>query len=563
MSWEITPSGTMTLATKDDPVFKKPKPPKRKVLDEDTYLAEVEKIIVRDFFPDLKKLRAQREYLEAVERKDIDKLRELAAKYTPKTRSRTNTPIFGNEAGASGVTPNSFETPSPSGAGTRRPSTGPAVRAGNEDLLQQMSKEDNSKKVNDAKEGKEDAAAAAAAAAEVKGLDAYMLRHTSEDNASFEEIVEEGEKKRRIKWWWLHEAEAKAKEGAKDLALEWHKALEGGCSNLVNSDNRPNQIELWSGYEARNKLMYIPEGEGSFPEDKPSKPREIIYTNTRLEVNPFDEGKQAVVMANKAAANAQTKTGKIDVEGREVAAEETPQVNGYSFVATPSPMPGAEESPFMTWGEIEGTPFRLDASDTPIPKTPGPAFVIPNVPSRDKLAFDLAERHSKSHRARKEKAINQIKSHPSQQSPFAGRLSTLSPAAQRLVDKQPGLGIRKSSDRALHASYTPSPSRLSGDRTPVHLGSARSKGSSTPRTPSSAPRTPSASSTSSTPSSSKGLSTPSKKKTIIAASGSLTRNSGVGGIVNRAPTPNQTQTKSLTDGLDLKIPSRKKASDYF
>ena len=33
-----------------------------------------------------------------------------------------------------------------------------------------------------------------------------------------------------------------------------------------------------------------------------------------------------------------------------------------------------------------------------------------------------------------------------------GRLSTLSPAAQRLVDKQPGLGIRKTSDRALHVS---------------------------------------------------------------------------------------------------------------
>ena len=65
---------------------------------------------------------------------------------------------------------------------------------------------------------------------------------------------------------------------------------------------------------------------------------------------PFDEGKQAVAIANKAAANAQAKSGKIDVEGREVAGEETPQVNGYSFVATPSPMPGAEESPFMTWG---------------------------------------------------------------------------------------------------------------------------------------------------------------------------------------------------------------------
>lgn len=541
----------MTLVKADDAVFKKPKPPKRKVLDEDAYLAEVEKIIVRDFYPDLKKLRAQKEYLEAVERKDIDKLRELAAKYTPKTKSRTQTPVFGEAEGGSGVTPNSFDTPSPSGQGTRRPSTGPSRRVGTEELIQQLDKEDGGKgeggakgKVKEgAKEEKE----------VITGLDAYMLKHTSEDNASFEELVEEGEKKRRIKWWWLHEAEEKAKDGSKDLELEWRKALEGGCSNLVNSDNRPNQIELWSGYQARNAVMYIPEGEGSVAEDKPSKPREIVYANTRVEVSAFDKGKQAVAIANKAAANAQAKSGKIDVEGREVLTEETPQVNGYSFVATPSPMPGAEESPFMTWGEIEGTPFRLDASDTPIPKTPGPAFVIPSVPTRDKLAFDLAERHSKSHRARKEKAIQQIKSHPSQQSPFAGRLATLSPAAQRLVDKQPGLGIRKSSDRALHASYTPSPSRLSGDRTPVHLGSARSKGGLTPRTPT-ASHTPSSSST---PSSSGASSTPSKKKTIIAASGNLTRQKAP------TPTPSQTQSKSLTDGLDLKIPSRKKASDFF
>jgi len=553
MSWEMNPSGTMTVVKADDAVFKKPRPPKRKVLDEDSYLAEVEKIIVRDFYPDLEKLRAQKEYLEAVERKDIDKLRELAAKYTPKTNSRSQTPAFGGAAASgSGVTPNSFDTPTPSGQGSRRPSTGPTRRVGTEELIQEMDKEKESSSTKEEKK-KESKGGGEEKGEVITGLDAYMLKHTSEDNASFEEIVEEGEKKRRIKWWWLHEAEEKAKESSKDLALEWRKALEGGCSNLVNSDNRPNQIELWSGYQARNAVMYIPEGEGSVAEDKPSKPREIVHSNTRLEISPFDEGKQAVAIANKAAANMQAKTGKIDVEGREVAAEETPQVNGYSFVATPSPMPGVEESPFMTWGEIEGTPFRLDASDTPIPKTPGPAFVIPSVPTRDKLAFDLAERHSKSHRARKEKAINQIKSHPSQQSPFAGRLATLSPAAQRLVDKQPGLGIRKSSDRALHASYTPSPSRISGDRTPVHLGSARSKGSLTPRTPTSL-RTPSSSS--STPSSSSAT-TPSKKKTIIASFGSLTRNKAP------TPTPAQTQTKSLTDGLDLKIPSRKKASDFF
>ena len=69
-----------------------------------------------------------------------------------------------------------------------------------------------------------------------------------------------------------------------------------------------------------------------------------------MEISPFDEGKQAIAIANAAAANAQAKTGKIDVDGREVAVEESPQVNGYSFVATPSPMPGVEDSPFMTWG---------------------------------------------------------------------------------------------------------------------------------------------------------------------------------------------------------------------
>ena len=33
----------------------------------------------------------------------------------------------------------------------------------------------------------------------------------------------------------------------------------------------------------------------------------------------------------------------------------------------------------MTWGEIEGTPFLLDASDKPVkPVTPGPVFKVPS-----------------------------------------------------------------------------------------------------------------------------------------------------------------------------------------
>lgn len=40
------------------------------------------RIIQRDFFPDLEKLKAQNEYLDAIERNDRMKMRELYMKYS-------------------------------------------------------------------------------------------------------------------------------------------------------------------------------------------------------------------------------------------------------------------------------------------------------------------------------------------------------------------------------------------------------------------------------------------------------------------------------------------------
>jgi len=67
-----------------------------------------------------------------------------------------------------------------------------------------------------------------------------------------------------------------------------------------------------------------------------------------------------------------------------------------------------DASPLMTWGEIDGTPFRLDGSDTPVvPSGRGPVFKIPDVPRRDRLLHELAEKASKAHRDKKEVAIKQ------------------------------------------------------------------------------------------------------------------------------------------------------------
>lgn len=71
---------------------------------------------------------------------------------------------------------------------------------------------------------------------------------------------------------------------------------------------------------------------------------------------------------------------------------------------------GVNESPIITWGEIEGTPFRLDGSDTPYSSSSGPTFRIPEIPKREKLAMALADKASESYRDKKRKAIEAARS---------------------------------------------------------------------------------------------------------------------------------------------------------
>ena len=55
------------------------------------YAQNLEKIITKDFYPDLPKLEAQAEYLDAVERKDTQKMWELQQKFSRK-RTAFRTP---------------------------------------------------------------------------------------------------------------------------------------------------------------------------------------------------------------------------------------------------------------------------------------------------------------------------------------------------------------------------------------------------------------------------------------------------------------------------------------
>lgn len=428
----------------------------------------MEKIIVRDFFPDLPKLQAQTEYLDAVQRKDTQKIWQLHKQYSMK-RTATATPSV------CAATPSTFETPESRIAVTPggRPDTQRASEVAEEEAPTHNPEPPESTKK---------------AATDVS-LDKYLSQNVSEDSMSFVEIMEESNKRHRVKHAWLFEKEEEQeKEAEENLALP---SPEDQCNAP-----RTNKVQTWK-YVAKNALMYVPEGMELSPAEKIANvgaEREIVHTNTRFTANPFNLEKHKDTISEAASVKARRLHGKIGPDGKEILPAEAPKIGGYGFVATPSINPGVDASPLMTWGEIDGTPFRLDGSDTPIiNRTPGPSFKIPDVPLRDRCLHELTEKVSRAHRAKKEEALKRVRSTFASPSPKfsqsrTDRLLSLSPAAQRLVNKK--LMINARSDKALRSSYTPSPGHQStGDGTPIITSSPATesgtpKAQRTPKTPS-------------------------------------------------------------------------------
>lgn len=135
--------------------------------------------------------------------------------------------------------------------------------------------------------------------------------------------------------------------------------------------------------------------------------------------------------------------------------DDSPKINGYGFVVTPSPRPGADLDPTMTWGVIDGTPFRLDAADA-ADATPGPIFKLPDHGPREAAAMRLQEEVARRKRkaareATPAKGSSKSSRHGTGGTP-AARLATMSPAAQRL-----GQQLLKGRSGVLSAAYDGTP----------------------------------------------------------------------------------------------------------
>lgn len=143
-------------------------------------------------------------------------------------------------------------------------------------------------------------------------------------------------------------------------------------------------------YQAKNALMYHPEGTGeSYIDEKNARgpPKAIRHDNTHLITTAETSSSTTTTTAqsNPAATLWHTLSeGKKDYRG-------------YTLVpATPSPNPSRMGTPVMTWGAIEGTPMLIQGSETP----GGPRFSIPSLSKREELGKKLSEKASRAHRKR-------------------------------------------------------------------------------------------------------------------------------------------------------------------
>ena len=111
--------------------------------------------------------------------------------------------------------------------------------------------------------------------------------------------------------------------------------------------------------------------------------------------------------------------GQVGVDGKPI----TPARSQYGMLGTPSPAPGEDESPFMTWGQIEGTPARImtpgggstpgNAHSQSMNRAPissnAPAFHLSDINDREDLGHRLADKVAERKRNAKDRTLGVAK----------------------------------------------------------------------------------------------------------------------------------------------------------
>lgn len=131
-------------------------------------------------------------------------------------------------------------------------------------------------------------------------MDQYLNSHTSEDNESFEELVIQSDKKHMEKFGFLYKDEEAINEAQNHLL-----ALPS-IEDQAKSQDKGLNVGTWA-YKNRNHIMFNPDGVQLTKEQELElnrKRQEVVYGNTRLTVNPFNEVQSKETISDLAKSQA-------------------------------------------------------------------------------------------------------------------------------------------------------------------------------------------------------------------------------------------------------------------
>eukprot|EP00929_Paragymnodinium_shiwhaense_P097454 TRINITY_DN59124_c2_g1_i1.p1 TRINITY_DN59124_c2_g1~~TRINITY_DN59124_c2_g1_i1.p1 ORF type:complete len:583 (+),score=129.57 TRINITY_DN59124_c2_g1_i1:119-1867(+) len=372
---QLRPKEETAMVLAADPFPMKPIP--SKVLSEEDYTEVLGTIIERDFYPDLPQLRARHELMKARQTGDPAAVQEALLKLAHMPRP---TPASTPGATPAGTiypgTPGPSETPRPSSSShAAAPQQHVSAWERDDDtasVFTMPSAEDPSRTVLRLTSGKEVVVNLAKCR-----LDDFQRLFTSEDNASFEEVMQKDLEKKRQKQWWIE-----APEQTQNTLVQKQMGI------LKDGEDLPNSDVMLHEFKARNDL-YFKNHDQKLPHMEMPK---VDFKNTRFTTSQQEELDRRLDQAflDRAAetcgvhaAEAVLRNGKRDygllhkgamekmsgirnITGRFQGATPGQEVHGYEFVKTPSLLPGeGGMSPLMTYGKIASTPALIEEDMQP------------------------------------------------------------------------------------------------------------------------------------------------------------------------------------------------------
>lgn len=423
------------IKRREDEVARMPPPPSKRVkrpsevLDEDEYTDALSSIIERDYFPGLREAQAQEEYLSALESRDDKWIREAAQKSHAGPRHETTSniqrPGRDSEFDTSRMYHYAADTPKGfTGGETPAPSTLDAETS--KDRQEEKQKADTSG----------------------LSLAAFQARFTSEDNESFNTLLDNQNSARRQKHAHLWTPDQRIptsrqiahRETQSKLLKQREEYKQVNGKELVPlttgaTSSRPAKPDAWNLKKPNNTLMFHPtsvdeEGLSTVQEVREAAsnagPRQIIHENTRFPPMNVQSYSNSNTVPGSPSIHTSMIARRLQRHGpsaestvsTEYDGNATPRVNGYAYVDEDDPEPvqtaGSEPSyrdilAGQTLGDGKPNPFKLTENR-----------------KREDLHHQLVDRDGARKRAKEKHTI------PDR---TPGTKGNMTPAARKLMEK--------------------------------------------------------------------------------------------------------------------------------